>query len=79
MRRDPFARTKLTRGIVHSKPIAMSSIEAGCDNCGGFSTVPNSKKLRLFRYTREHDGGRKEQIVGMSCCIDCMEAYYHPS
>lgn len=74
--RDPFARESLTR-----EAVSADSMRTGCTWCGNFAgrqTGPRlgDRRLYLFRYTVETDGGRSYPDSKLFCSLNCRRAYY---
>jgi hypothetical protein len=65
--RDPFARQDVER----TQAGAVSFSKVGCWNCGNLNGF-----ARLFRYRIASDGGRRSEINGKFCGIECMRAYH---
>lgn len=61
--RDPFARTELHRDTVDTR--------SGCTECGS-----KRKSGRLFQYSTESDGGRKDTHKGLFCSKPCHDSYH---
>jgi hypothetical protein len=68
MRRDPFARTEL------SKVRRYVADGTTCNWCGSLPRT-RSGRTYLYKYTVEHDGGRKGEILGLFCSLSCLDSY----
>jgi len=66
--RDSFAREELHRESVIT--------EATCRECGFPGRKLKTGEHRLFSYRVEHDGGRKDTVPGLFCCLSCMRLYH---
>lgn len=66
--RDPFARTELHRRRVYRW-------YSSCRWCGNCKETPKGTGF-LFEYSQESDDGRKSNIPGLFCSIDCMRSYH---
>jgi hypothetical protein len=64
IRRDPFARTTLTRARVRPPP------GGTCSWCGG-----TRRGGRLFRYITESDSGAYAEDIYLFCSLPCRSAF----
>lgn len=72
--RDPFAREEVHRERKYAHQDF--NVANGCKWCGNKRSTENGR-LFLYQYRVEQDGGRKSDVPGLFCSIDCCRSYSH--
>lgn len=65
--RDPFAREEIHKERIYGL--------GACRWCGQQRKTPKGKPF-LYQYRVESDGGRKSDITGLFCAVDCLRSYH---